>query len=129
MAIVAFKRGFGFFRSLQVLDLVGGPRDGGYRRKVADIRAASAPDALLSGIARALEAPDGYLAHTNLDLLEEIVSDLGWMPFDRLALVLIGSAAQWRTQYAAMSTVLEICADASTLWQSEGKGFFTAFVD
>ena len=69
------------------------------------------------------------MVNINYDSSDEAIRDLSWLEFSNLLVILTGCCTQWACNYAAMSAVLEICADAHMFQRDQGKGFFVALVD
>jgi hypothetical protein len=123
------ERGFAFYRLLQDENLVRIRKSEQVTLREVDLRTSLSKTALLRAIGSALEVPDRSLANINYDALDEAIRDLSWIEFQSLVIVFIGCSAQWEHNYVPMSTVLEICADAHSFWQGQGKGLFVALVD
>jgi hypothetical protein len=73
-------------------------------------------------VARTLEVPKASLENINYDSFDEAIRDLNWLEFSNILVVMIGCCTQRACNYAAMSAVLEICADAAR----PREGFFAA---
>jgi Barstar (barnase inhibitor) len=123
------ERGFAFFRNLAVIGLAGlqGRSDITVRQR--DIGTSLSKKTLLVDLASALQVPSEWFGNINYDSFDEAIRDLDWLEFANLLFVLVGCSRQWASNYAAMSTTLEILVDAHLFWRQQGRGFFVAMVD
>jgi hypothetical protein len=129
MEILLPVRGFAFYRGLQDNDLLRLRTSNVVTTKQEDVRTNLSKIDLLGAVARTLEVPEVSLVNINYDFFDEAISNLSWLEFSNSLVVLIGCCTQWACNYAAMSAVLEICADAHMFWRDQGMGFFVALVD
>jgi hypothetical protein len=123
------ERGFAFYRNLQADGVVRLHSTTGVLTRVVDVGTALSKTGLLRTVANAIECPDLYLANINYDSFDEAIRDLNWLDFANLALILTGCSMQWANNYAAVSQLLEICADADLFWRCQGRRLLTVIVD
>ncbi len=82
---------------------------------------------LLQSVSKTLDFPDHF--GENWDALADCLTDLSWLPFEQLALVLEEYRPFEKSNPVDFSVFLEIFETAAEFWSENSRGFVLILVD
>lgn len=113
----------GVYRAAHGGDIADALRGSPIRLARIDLAGAAGKDALLAGIASALEFPSWFGG--NWDALEDCLTDLSWSKAGGHVLLFEGAAGLPADERGIL---LDILASAAESWKERGRPFFAVFL-
>jgi len=114
----------GVYRTSRTDEILAAARGSALHVARIDLAGASAKEALIERIARALAFPPWFGG--NWDALEDCLSDLSWMAAGGYVLLLEGAA---QIALAERGTLVDVLASAAASWAERKRPFFAVFLD
>ena len=94
----------------------------GHKQDIAMIEIGRGKDAILAGIAKALEFPDWFGG--NWDALEDCLTDLSWRTGTDRVILFRGAVAD-----DDFDILVDVLTSAAGFWRKRGRAFVAVFID